>query len=75
MTRQLANLLDIARTAVQLGTRVLETAAVRRVSAKGPKDVVTDLDLSPVSAGGRDTGTGDADQAAPLGGGRPRSPV
>ncbi|MEV0003420.1 inositol monophosphatase family protein [Micromonospora sp. NPDC050980] len=46
MTHQLADLLDIARTAVQLGTRVLETAAVRQVTAKGPKDVVTDLDLS-----------------------------
>ncbi|WP_018909246.1 inositol monophosphatase family protein [Salinispora arenicola] len=45
MTHQLTDLLDIARAAVQLGTRVLKTTAVQHVTAKGPKDVVTDLDL------------------------------
>ncbi|MFG1661290.1 hypothetical protein ACGFIY_32640 [Micromonospora chersina] len=46
MTHRLADLLDIARIADQLGTRVLETTVVRQVTTKGPKGVVTDLDPS-----------------------------
>ncbi len=46
MTHQLTDLLEIACAAVQLGTRALQPATVRQVTAKGPSDVVTDLDLS-----------------------------
>ena len=46
MTHDLADLLDIARTAVQQGSRRLTTETVQQVTTKGPKDVVTDLDLN-----------------------------
>jgi myo-inositol-1(or 4)-monophosphatase len=46
MTQDLDELLVIAQQAVQHGTRQLSTRAVQQITAKGPGDVVTDLDLS-----------------------------
>ena len=46
MRHDLADLLDIARTAVQQGSRRLKAETIQQVTAKGPKDVVTDLDLN-----------------------------
>ncbi|MEU7802531.1 inositol monophosphatase family protein [Micromonospora arborensis] len=44
MTTDLASMLNVARDAVQLGTRRLKTQSVRQVTAKGIRDVATDLD-------------------------------
>ncbi|PMR61330.1 inositol monophosphatase [Verrucosispora sp. ts21] len=44
MTINLTVMLDIARDAVHHGTRRLKTQAVQQVTAKGDRDVATDLD-------------------------------